>query len=152
MTVGIAASEAISRVRSLTGPLNTIATAPSAPLTGVDNVLATSAGDIFVAEDGGDMQIVAITPSGEVTPFIEISGVSGSEVTGPALSPDGTRMYFSSQRNPGTTYEVTGDFLGATSVPSLGLWGRVSLLAAAALVARRSASLGETSASPSGRG
>ena len=121
------------------------ATAPSAPLTGVDNVLATSAGDIFVAEDGGDMQIVAITPSGEVNPFIEISGVSGSEVTGPALSPDGTRMYFSSQRNPGTTYEVAGDFLGATPVPFLGLWGQVSLLAAAALVARRSASPGETS-------
>jgi len=44
------------------------------------------------------MQIVAITPSGEVTPFIEITGVSGSEVAGPALSPDGTRMYFMQTR------------------------------------------------------
>ena len=25
-----------------------------------------------------------------------------------AFSPNGTRMYFSSQRNPGATYEVTG--------------------------------------------
>lgn len=127
------------------------ATAPSAPLTGVDNVLATPGGDIFVAEDGGDMQIVAITPSGEVRPFIEIAGVSGSEVTGPALSPDGTRMYFSSQRNPGTTYEVVGEFLKASPVPFLGVWGQVSLLAAAALVARRGSHRREASALPSDR-
>ena len=126
------------------------ATAPSAPLTGVDNVLATPGGDIFVAEDGGDMQIVAITPSGEVRPFVEIPGVSGSEVTGPALSPDGTRMYFSSQRNPGTTYEVVGEFLGASPVPFLGIWGQVSLVAAAALVARRGSHRREASALPSG--
>ena len=34
--------------------------------------------------------------------------MGGSEITGPAFSPDGRRLYFSSQRNPGTTYEVTG--------------------------------------------
>jgi len=34
----------------------------------------------------------------------------GSEVTGPAFSPDYTRLYFSSQRTPGETFEVTGPF------------------------------------------
>jgi secreted PhoX family phosphatase len=38
----------------------------------------------------------------------QVDGVSGSEITGPAFNPDYTRLYFSSQRNPGTTYEVTG--------------------------------------------
>jgi hypothetical protein len=31
-------------------------------------------------------------------------------MTGPAFDPSGTRLYFSSQRNPGRTYEVTGPF------------------------------------------
>ena len=34
--------------------------------------------------------------------------ISGSEITGPAFSADGTRLSFSSQRNPGETFEVTG--------------------------------------------
>ena len=29
-------------------------------------------------------------------------------MTGPAFDPSGTRLYFSSQRNPGRTYEITG--------------------------------------------
>jgi uncharacterized protein len=39
-------------------------------------------------------------------------GHEGSEITGPAFDPSGTRLYFSSQRSPtsGTTYEVTGPF------------------------------------------
>jgi Tol biopolymer transport system component len=32
-------------------------------------------------------------------------------MTGPAFSPDGSRLYFSSQRNPGRTYEISGPFL-----------------------------------------
>jgi hypothetical protein len=41
---------------------------PVAPaqLTGVDNVTLTSAGDVCVAEDGGNMEIVALTPGGAV--------------------------------------------------------------------------------------
>ncbi|MEU5216088.1 alkaline phosphatase PhoX [Streptomyces sp. NPDC020807] len=87
-----------------------------APLTGVDNVTGTSSGDLFVAEDGGNMEICVITPDDVVAPFLRITGQSSSEITGPAFSPDGRRLYFSSQRGTsgsssgGITYEVTGPF------------------------------------------
>ncbi|MFD3324704.1 alkaline phosphatase PhoX [Streptomyces sp. NPDC058701] len=88
----------------------------AAPLTGVDNVTGSSYGDLYVAEDGGNMEICVITPDDVVAPFLRITGQSSSEVTGPAFSPDGTRLYFSSQRGTsgsssgGITYEVTGPF------------------------------------------
>lgn len=88
-----------------------LASTPSGPLSGVDNVFVAPTGDVYVAEDGGNMEIVAILPSGEARPIIQITGQPGSEVTGPALSPDGARLYFSSQDNPGITYEVTGPFV-----------------------------------------
>lgn len=77
-------------------------------LSGVDNIVGNGT-SLFVAEDGGDMQIVELI-GGVVAPVLQLSGVSGSEMTGPAFSPDGTRLYFSSQRNPGRTYEVVGPF------------------------------------------
>ncbi|WP_256104276.1 alkaline phosphatase PhoX [Streptomyces sp. ODS05-4] len=88
----------------------------AAPLTGVDNVTGSSSGDLYVAEDGGTMEICLITPDDTVAPFLRITGQSGSEITGPAFSPDGRRLYFSSQRGTsgsssgGITYEVTGPF------------------------------------------
>ncbi|MFF5255390.1 alkaline phosphatase PhoX [Streptomyces leeuwenhoekii] len=88
----------------------------AAPLTGVDNVTGAASGDLFVAEDGGNMEICVITPDDVVAPFLRIDGQSGSEITGPAFSPDGTRLYFSSQRGTsgsssgGITYEVKGPF------------------------------------------
>ncbi len=77
-------------------------------LTGVDNITLDRAGVLFVAEDGGDMQIVAVTGGQRAEPVVQVTGVDGSEITGPAFSPDGGRLYFSSQRNPGRTYEVRG--------------------------------------------
>ncbi|WP_409055201.1 alkaline phosphatase PhoX [Streptomyces sp. SYP-A7185] len=87
-----------------------------APLTGVDNVTGSSSGDLYIAEDGGNMEICIITPDDVVAPFLRINGQSGSEICGPAFSPDGKRLYFSSQRGTsgsssgGITYEVTGPF------------------------------------------
>lgn len=85
-------------------------------LTGVDNITANFAGEYLVAEDGGDMQIVVLSRAGELRPLLQIVGQDLSEITGPAFSPDGTRLYFSSQRGAtglsedGLTYEVTGPF------------------------------------------
>ncbi|MGH9247250.1 MAG: alkaline phosphatase PhoX [Acidimicrobiales bacterium] len=85
-------------------------TAPSPFLSGVDNLtVASTSGDVFVAEDGGNMEICLLVAGG-AAPFLRLTGVSGSEMTGPAFDPSGTRLYFSSQRNPGRTYEVTGPF------------------------------------------
>ncbi len=88
-----------------------LATSTNPQLSGVDNLYVSPCGDVLVAEDPGDLQIVALTPSGGVKPIVQLAGVSGTEITGPALSPNGSRLYFSSQRNPGATYEVRGQFL-----------------------------------------
>lgn len=94
-------------------------------LTGVDNITVSSGGDLLVAEDGGDMQIVVIDSDGNVAPFMQIVGQDDSEITGPAFSPDGSRLYFSSQRGSaifgggnglGITYEITGPFAQYMSV------------------------------------
>lgn len=85
-------------------------------LTGVD-ALAMYDDTLLVCEDGGDMQIVAITPTGEIKPVLQLVGYLYSEITGAALSPDKSRLYFSSQRGVlgrlknGVTFEVTGPFL-----------------------------------------
>jgi len=98
---------------------STVLTGP-APLTGVDNITGRANGELFVAEDGGDLQICVITPSAQVAPFLQVTGHDGSEITGPAFSPDGTRLYFSSQRGPsnsildGVTFEVKGPFTTGT--------------------------------------
>jgi secreted PhoX family phosphatase len=111
--------------------------APRPPLAGVDNItVENGSGDLFVAEDGDNMEVVLITAEGEVVPFARITGDAhvGSEVTGPSFNPAGDRLYFSSQRGPttktlqaiaglggestngGVTYEVTGPFRGAAMV------------------------------------
>ncbi|MCY1017272.1 alkaline phosphatase PhoX [Pyxidicoccus sp. MSG2] len=90
----------------------------TSPLTGVDNVTVSRSGDLYVAEDGGNMEICIITPGPNrvVAPFIRLVGHDSSEITGPAFSPDGRRLYFSSQRgvtgmdDGGMTFEVSGPF------------------------------------------
>jgi uncharacterized protein len=82
----------------------------------VDNVTVSKSRDIYVAEDGGDMQLCLITPDRIVAAFLQVVGHDASEITGPAFNPTGDRLYFSSQRgstgNPlnGVTFEVRGPF------------------------------------------
>ena len=86
-------------------------------LRGVDNVETNGLGDIIVAEDGGNMELVVITRSGDLAPLLQVVGQDASEITGPAFTPDLSRLYFSSQTGvsgspaDGITYEITGPFL-----------------------------------------
>ena len=109
----------------------------TAILSGVDNLTVDGgSGDVYVAEDGGNMEIVIITPEGEVAPFLRVLDQDGSEITGPVFNPRRDRLYFSSQRGPapnnaedvlpeaeirgnftGITYEVTGPFRGIVPEP-----------------------------------
>jgi len=86
---------------------------PNPILSGVDNVTVSPTGDVIVAEDGGDLQICVLDQTGIPKPLVQLTGQNGSEITGPALSPNATRLYFSSQRGTngnGITYEITGRF------------------------------------------
>lgn len=82
-------------------------------LRGVDNIEVSPSGELLIAEDGGDMQIVAL--GRDYTPYalVTLHGHDNSEIAGPAFSPDGKRLYFSSQRGTGgrsetgLTYELT---------------------------------------------
>jgi secreted PhoX family phosphatase len=98
-------------------------------LNGVDNItIEAGSGDLYVAEDGDDMQVVAITSDGEVVPVAQVVGeplpaeAAPSEITGPVFTPDGETLYFSSQRGgdpqTGITYAVTGPFRGAGQDPA----------------------------------
>lgn len=109
----------IDTVRDEISILYDRATSATPLLSGVDNVTIAPTGDVYVAEDPGNLEIVALTTDGEVKPIVQVTGQPGSEVTGPALSPDGHRLYFSSQR-PGTTYEVTGPFVPQIVWPAPG--------------------------------
>jgi uncharacterized protein len=93
------------------------------PLTDVDNVTVhRRSGDLFVAEDSGNLELCVITATtdwkrSQVAPFVRVAGPEDSEITGPAFNPAGDRLYFSSQRGtvgnllgPGITFEVTGPF------------------------------------------
>ena len=112
------------------------ALAPDSSLDAVDNVTVSAASEIFVCEDGGNMEIGLITPEREVSPFLRFTGaahpVSGeykSEVCGVVFDPSGTRMYCTSQRahpvtssapGPGAVYEISGPFrqpAAATAAP-----------------------------------
>jgi secreted PhoX family phosphatase len=88
-------------------------------LSGVDNLwLDDRSGGLLVAEDGGNMEVVLLRPDNTVEPLVRLPGQDHSEITGPCFSPDGQRLYFSSQRAQvgdvglpvGITYEVTGPF------------------------------------------
>jgi secreted PhoX family phosphatase len=91
---------------------------PDTPLTHVDNLaLHPVTGHLFVAEDGGDMDLcmlVRATGGPEVTRVARFVGHNGSEVTGVAFSPDGDLLYLSSQRGVdgrGLTVQIRGPFV-----------------------------------------
>ena len=92
----------------------------------VDNVVVSPAGDVLVAEDGNAMRLVVIVPNQPAKLLMQITK-GGSEITGPAFTPDGSRLYFSSQRGPsgadgsndqGTTFEmlIPAEFRAAQSI------------------------------------
>lgn len=80
----------------------------------VDNLTVSPAGDILVAEDGSGVRIMVVVPNAPAQVLVQLdSNHSASEICGPAFSPDGSRLYFSSQRGPdalgspsGTTFEI----------------------------------------------
>jgi hypothetical protein len=89
------------------------------PLSGVDNLTVSRAGEVFVCEDGGDMEICVIEPGGAVAPFLRLVGEAaeglpdrGNELAGVVFDPSGDRLYFAAQRayGFGAVYEVTGPF------------------------------------------
>lgn len=105
------------------------AVGPDAPLSGVDNITVSPAGEVYVCEDGRDHDICLITPDFQVTRFLKLdpvkhsgplepSPLAGNETVGVVFSPDGSRMYFGAQRSfaeagfgpRGVVYEVTGPF------------------------------------------
>jgi uncharacterized protein len=92
-----------------------------APLLEPDNVTVhPSAGDIYVCEDDDNLECVLLASvQGQriAAPFLQLTGHTGSELAGAAFSPDGTRLYISSQRgigrkydSPGMTFEISGPF------------------------------------------
>ena len=111
-----------------------------AVLSHVDNITVDAgSGDLFVAEDGGNMELIIITPEGALAPFVRVvgQGHDGSEMTGPVFNPSRDRLYFSSQRGPsiktpseivagavavpegpqaGMTFEITGPFRGVMTI------------------------------------
>ncbi len=93
-------------------------------LDGLDNLCVDQASQtLFIAEDDGNQELVVIRPGDTVEAVIRVPDQPDSEITGPCFSPDGQRLYFSSQRAPvgasavpaGVTYEVVGpwdEYLG----------------------------------------
>jgi uncharacterized protein len=92
--------------------------ADGGPLREPDNVTVhAQTRRVLVAEDADDLQLVLLAEQGDAwiaSPFLQLQGHDSSEIAGPAFSPDGTRLYFSSQRGidgkTGMTFEVTGPF------------------------------------------
>ena len=94
--------------------------AQDSSLNAVDNVTVSPNRDVLICEDGGNMEIGLITSDREVSPLLRFVGPDheGSEVCGVVFSPDGKRLYCTSQRAfpllgpiaPGAVYEISGPF------------------------------------------
>ena len=80
------------------------------PFRSVDNLTVSPWGDVLVAEDPIDSEVarlMVVLPNKGAQILLEIHH-AGSEICGPAFTPDGSRLYFSSQRYElgGGTFEV----------------------------------------------
>ena len=93
--------------------------APDAPLSGVDNLTVSRAGEVFVCEDGGNMEICVdrARRHRRAVPAADRRGGGGlpdrgNELAGVVFDPSGSRMYFAAQRafGFGVVYEVAGPF------------------------------------------
>lgn len=107
------------------GPVGSPVDPDEPPMFGVDNITMTLDGEMIVVEDGGDMRAMVLLPDGRTIPLLRLPGPADaplpSEVTGPAFSPDGRRIYVASQRarrdgtptlfgRGGVIYEITMPF------------------------------------------
>ena len=111
-----------SKVWALDTPIDVLRlvydAADGGPLREPDNVTVhAQTSRVLVAEDADDLQLVLLDEQdGEwmTSPFLQLDGHDASEIAGPAFNPDGTRLYFSSQRGTdgktGMTFEVVGPF------------------------------------------
>lgn len=94
--------------------------ATGSSLDAVDNVTVNAFGDVFVCEDGGNMEIGIISEELTVSPMVRLPGSEHqfSELCGVCFDPSGKKMYFTSQRAApsgskpglGTVFEVSGPF------------------------------------------
>ena len=65
------------------------------------------AATLLTAEDGGNMELVALGLDGSTVPILRVEGHDGSEITGPTVSPDRKFMTLSSQRGRKDSIGVT---------------------------------------------
>lgn len=84
---------------------------------------------MVVVEDGGDMRAMVLLPDRRTIPLLRLPGDPDvTEVTGPAFSPDGQRIYVSSQRalrngapasfgTGGVVYEISMPFAVRVDTP-----------------------------------
>mgnify|MGYP003888301065 CR=1 FL=1 len=102
-------------------------------MAGVDNITMTLDGEMVVVEDGGDMRAMVLLPDRTTIPLLRLPGDPAvTEVTGPAFSPDGRRLYVANQRalrnglpagfgTGGVVYEITLPFAVRVAPPLAGL-------------------------------
>jgi secreted PhoX family phosphatase len=84
-------------------------------IVGPDNITFSTNGDLYVCEDvPNDQDLLLFGADGARTQVLRLDAShTGSELTGVAFDPSGSRMYISSQRGGGgngVTYEISGPF------------------------------------------